>query len=86
MVVVELFLQKKPNHHSTEVLRHSLDIPEGDMVKPALHHNAVVMRIPPQELAAGPVGKDHFGPDRPFRRFVVEPLEDGKDEPGTWGR
>jgi hypothetical protein len=33
-----------------------------------------------EELAAGLGGKDHTGPDRPFRRFVVEALEDGKAE------
>jgi hypothetical protein len=53
MGVDELFLQKEPNHHSTEVLRHLLDIAEGDMdklaplIEPAFQHDAVVMRIPP---------------------------------------
>jgi hypothetical protein len=29
----ELFLQKKPDHHTTEVLRHSMDVAEGDVDK-----------------------------------------------------
>ena len=29
----ELFLQKKPDHHTTEVLRHSMDVAEGHVDK-----------------------------------------------------
>jgi hypothetical protein len=54
MGVDELFLQKEPNHHSAEVLRHSLDIPEGDMdkvaalIKSALQDEAMKVWIPSQ--------------------------------------
>jgi len=83
----ELFLQKKPDHHTTEVLRHSMDVAEGHvdklapLIEPPLQHEAVVIRIPPQELAAGLVRQDHCRPDGSFGCFGVEPLKDGKDEP-----
>ncbi len=47
MRIDEIFRQKESNHHSTEVLRQSLDIPERDMdklaplVKPALQDEAM---------------------------------------------
>ena len=42
---------------------------------------AMKVRIPPQELAACLVCQYHSPADRPFCRFVIEPLEDGEDEP-----
>jgi hypothetical protein len=51
------------------------------IVKPALQDEAMDVWVPSQKLAAGLVGKGHSGPDRPFGRFVVEALKDGKDEP-----
>jgi len=42
------------------------------------------VRVPPQELAAGLEGQDHSGLDRPLGRFVVESLEDSKDEPADF--
>jgi hypothetical protein len=58
MGVDELFLQKEPNHRSTEILRHPLDVAEGDMdklapiVKPALQQEAMKVWVPSQKLAA----------------------------------
>lgn len=58
MRVDQLFLQEKLDDHSTEVLRHLLDIPEGNMdklaprIEAALQHDAVEVRVPPREFAA----------------------------------
>jgi len=63
-----------------------LKITERDVYEPAvlieaaLQHDAVVMRIPPQKLAAGLIGQDHPGHDALLSRLVVKTLNDGKDQ------
>jgi hypothetical protein len=52
-----------------KVLRHALDVPQGDLdklasiVKLAFQHKATKVRVSPKELAAGLVRRNHSGPE-----------------------
>ena len=79
-------IKEKLDDHPAKVLRHPLKITERDVYEPAvlieaaLQHDAVVMRIPPQKLAASLIGQDHPGHDALLSRLVVKTLNDGKDQ------
>jgi hypothetical protein len=53
------------------VRRHPLAVPEGNMdklaplINTAFQHEAMKVRISPQELAAGLIRQNHSSPDRP---------------------
>lgn len=54
----EFSLQEELDDRPAEILRQPLDVAEADVdklapiVKPALQHEAMKVRVPPQELAA----------------------------------
>jgi len=82
----ELLLKEKLDDQPAKVLRHPLKITERDVYEPAvlieaaLQHDAVVMRIPPQKLAAGLIGQNHAGLDARIGCFAVKPFDDSKDQ------
>lgn len=86
VLVDELAVEKELDYTPAEALGHLLEVAEWDMdeiavlIKAALHHDGLPIRIPPQEVAEGLKAKYGSTFHRGSCGFIEIPLNDIEDE------